>query len=518
MPDATYTLLVDWDNNGVFTGTGEDVSSRIQHLEWSRGRDRASQLTGRSIASRLTAILDNRSGDYSSFNTSSPIAGNIKPGRKVRLQGGSGSFPYTFPIVFNDKSQFNGYLESLKPLPSLHGAHKVVLEAEGPLGHFGGNEVRRGMQTSVATGTEMKAILDAEGVPTDASPFDAGQTTMTRSWFDRQRLVSILRQIEVTEGGFVLENKDGEIAFEDRHHRMTGTPHTTSQATFSDASGAARAYTDPQQIDPVPFIFNDFEAVVQLYTVGSLATLWTLAETGSASPLLAVGESKTFWATYPNPDSGTDAFGVDAWTTPVSTTDYTANTQSGGGGTDRTSDVGVAVTKFGEAMKITLTNNHASDPIYITLLQSRGTPITRDDPIRINEEDSTSQTDFGKRTWPSKAKFIPDSQEALDWAKYNLSIYKDPVPYLQLTIIANRSHNELVEALTREISDRVTIVANNSANLGINEDFYIEAEKHMVTNYGKLHRTTFMLSPVSAFGGFWALDVGDLDGNTRLAY
>ena len=55
MVKPRYQLLVDWNNDGDFLDTGEDVSARVARLEWQRGRDNASTLTGRSISGKLTA-------------------------------------------------------------------------------------------------------------------------------------------------------------------------------------------------------------------------------------------------------------------------------------------------------------------------------------------------------------------------------------------------------------------------------------------------------------------------------
>ena len=515
MPLATYTLQVDWNDDGDFADTGEDVTARLLHLEWERGRDYASQLTGRSISGKLRAVLLNTSGDYSSFNTSSPIAGNIVPGRKVRLDGGTGSFPYTFPIVFNDKPHFVGFLDKLTPVPNVSGRDVAILEAWGPLGYLNQKHVSVAMKTNVATGTSIGDILDDAGWPSGDRAIDPGLTTMTRFWVDRQRTMSALRLVEETEGGFVWEAKNGDISFDDRHNRLT-SPHTTSQATFTDAAGGARVYSRIKQSDPHKALFTEFEATIQLYDVGSLATLWTHPEAGSASPLLAPGESRRFIAQFPNPDASAAAFAVDAWTTLVSTTDYTANTASDGSGTDRTASVGVsAESKLAEVYFFTLTNNHASNPIYITLLQARGTPVDRRDPVRVLAEDTT--TKFGERTYPNPSRFLPDSAEGQAWADYNLSIYKVPIPILEIWFMANRSHNHLVEALVRDIGDRVTLVGTNSAGLGINEDFFIEHEKHVV-NKNRHHWVRWQLSPASGYSNFWILDTSELDTETVLAY
>jgi hypothetical protein len=286
--------------------------------------------------------------------------------------------------------------------------------------------------------------------------------------------------------------------------------------TLSDAPASGQvSYSSVRQLDPLPFIFNEFEAEVQTYTVGSSSVLWTLSEAGASSPLLTPGESRDFWARYPTPDSPTDAVAVDAWVTPVANTDYTANSASDGTGTDLTSDVAVSVSKFAQTMKITLTNN-GSQSAYVTLLQARGTPVTKDDPIKIRREDTTSQAAYGERTFVSRSPFIPDSSEADSWARYNLAIYKDPIPILRVRFAANDEVN-LNQALQREVSDRVTVVATGNAGLGINEDFFIEAIRHNIRR-GGLYWVEWDLSPVSGYSGFWVLGTSELGTGTVLGY
>ena len=167
-------------------------------------------------------------------------------------------------------------------------------------------------------------------------------------------------------------------------------------------------------------------------------------------------------------------------------------------------------------MDITLTNN-GTVTAYITKLQARGTAISADDPASIKQEDATSQTAFGKRTWPSKTKFIPDTGEALDWADFNLSIYKDPTAVLQLSFFANRDTASLNEMLDRDISERVTVVAENNADLSIDRDFFIEGVRHQISA-NRLHQVTYLLSDAVQFSDFWVLNTSALGTSTRLAY
>jgi hypothetical protein len=507
---ASYKLQVDWANDGSWTGTGETIDmGRVRDITCSFGRDRASQLTGRSKAGTLRAVLDNRSGDYNQFNSDSPIYGNILPGRPVRLLGTS--------TTQSDQAIWQGYLVRITPQVFLGGDATAILEATGPLGQINLDQIEVPMVTSQRTDQVVDDILDAAGWGAGSSyrTLDTGKTTISRYWKSSTYTVPALQEVESTEGGFIREGKNGKIIFDNRHHRLAGVG-LTSQATYSDASGAARVYSGLTMDDPLPHIFNIFETDVQTYTTASVAVLWTLSETGASSPPIAPGVARTYIARYPTTASANNARGVALWTTTAATTDMLANSAADGSGDNLTSSVAIGVSKSSETMEITLTNN-ATATAYITKLQARGTGITADDPASIKQEDATSQTAFGKRTWPSKTKFIPDTGEALDWADYNLSIYKDPTAVLQLSYWANRDTNSLNEMLDRDISERVTVEAENNADLSIDRDFFIEAVRHQISA-NRLHQVTYLLSDAVQFSDFWVLNTSALGTSTRLAY
>jgi len=520
MSVATYRLEVDWDNSGSFddvafpltfpvTWAGQVSPDRIRSISCGFGRDRASQLTGKSKAGTLKALLDNRSGDYSSFNTSSPLYGKVLPGRPVRLLATSDA---QSKVVI-----WQGYLSKITPMAHTGGDSTALLEAHGPLKQVNLDKIQVEMVTDQRTDQVIDDILDAAGwgSGSDYRSLDEGQTTISRYWADGTFTVPALFEVASTEGGFIREGKAGQIIFDDRHHRLSGAA-LVSQATFSDADGASLPYTGIVQDDYLPHIFNIFSTEIHGYTTGSVAVLWTLSETGASSPSISPGVARTFIARYPTSVSANDAMGVGTWTTTAATTDMIANSAADGSADNLTSDIGIAVSKSSETMEITLTNN-GSVTAYITKLQARGTGITADDPATIKEEDATSQTAFGKRTWPSRTKYIPDTAEALNWARFNLGIYKDPTPTLKLTYIANRDQTSLDEMITRDVSDRITVVANNNANLGLSGGFFVEAISHKISA-DRTHQVQYLISDAVQFSDFWVLDTSALGTSTRLAY
>ena len=505
MPTATYQLVVDWNADGVFTAAGENITGRLLNCDWQRGRDFASQLQGRSVAGELTARLDNRSGDYSSFLTTGPLYGSMLPGRKIKLRT-------TAPTAVD---LWTGYLETITPINDVKGYPQVELRGIGALGRINQQEVSVPMVTTMLTGSVIGTILTRAGWAAADSSLSTGDTTIDRFWSDQVQTILALRKVEEAESGFIYEGASGNIIFHNRHRRMV-TPYTTSQGTFTDGTGSL-LYRGLNQEDPLQYIYNDFRASVQTYSTLATGTLWAMQATGTVRPQVLTGEASTLWANYPNPTSTIGAIGVDTWVTPTSTVDYKMFSDTDGTGTDLTTAISAAFTKFGNSMKMVFTNTGTID-CYVTLLQARGVALLANDPVTISKEDATSQTSYGQRRFPTEPAFIPNLSEADNWCRFNLSVYKDPVPILTLTVDANRNSSLLTQVLIREISDRITVVATGSrAKLGIGEDFFVETMHHHLAK-GNIHTVTYSLSQAKGYSDFWVLDFAALGTQTRLAY
>jgi hypothetical protein len=523
MATGTYILAVDWNNDGDFSDSGENITARTMNLEWKRGNDYASQLVGKVVAGTLNATLNNVSGDYSTFNTSSPLTGNLLPGRKVKLTGNDGSTTRTL---------WQGFLESIQPVPSANGANLARLTAIGPLGYLNKFEVSTAMFVSKKAGELIGEILDAAGWDDDARDLDTGIVEFPRFWCQSTKTLKALRLVEETETGLLEESPDGKIVYRDRHARSTDAKSVASQATYSDANAAALAYSHISQIDPLKFIYNELRANLQLHSgawvVGESSlgvqtelasdpeVLWTYPEVGSNSPSIEAGATRTFVAQYPSSGSANTARAVDFWQNLTATTDYLANDSADGTGTNRTANITVTLTKRAQSMDIALENGHSAT-VYITKLQAQGNPVTAKDNFEVTASDSTSQTTFGKRTYPHPGKFVPNASEAQDWADFHIAAWKEPVPLLKLTLVGNRSTATLTDIMSRDISDLVTVTANNDTGLGINEGFFVEAVHHQL-DAELNHRATMTLSQSSGYAGFWVLGSSSLDNATRLAY
>ena len=169
-------------------------------------------------------------------------------------------------------------------------------------------------------------------------------------------------------------------------------------------------------------------------------------------------------------------------------------------------------------MAITLANSATGADAYLTKIQARGTAVSTKNPCIVRAIDTASQTAHGERKYVAKTQFIPTTSEAQDWCDYQMSIYGSPIEILTMTINSSDDDNRF-QALVRDISDRITVVASNDTQMGINADFFIENEKHTVSDGGTKHVTVWRLSPASGgYSQFWVLGTSVLGTSTVPAF
>lgn len=525
MANTNYNLYVDWNNDGDYADSNENIGSYVQQLNWDRGRDWANNLTGDSVSGTLRALLRNTTGIFSPFKSDGALFGNLVPGRKVSLQMGAGSFAYTFPFLMN-QTVWTGFVKSIVPFPSLQGGDFAILEAIGSLGYLNQKTVKVAPQTDRNTGTAIGDILDATGWGASDRDLDTGNTTIKRFTIPADtKTIDALRMVENSENGFVSETKDGKIKFEKRQARQIDTTATTSQATLSDATSTSNfSFSRIEQQDSIRNIFNEITVNIKNYQTETGADIvWIHAETGSDSPAIPSGQTRIYRAFFPQLNSDTmqsiytSADSINAWTSTATTTDVLANTSADGSGSNATSDLTIANVKTANFMDITLTNGNAST-VYITKLQARATVTSSLDDTQITASDSASETAFGKRIHDSIAPFVPNSEEGFQWCQYNLVKFKDPLQILSVTIPANRNNTTLSNVMTLDISERITLDAHTKTGLlSADKDFFIENESHFVDS-NKTHTVVYALSPVSSIGKFWVMGVSLLEDETYIGY
>jgi hypothetical protein len=464
MSIATNALHVDWDDNGLYTGTGEDVTARVlpdRGLTCERGKDQIRSLSP-PMAGSLDASLDNRSRDYSPENGASPLVGKLVPGHKVRLRA-------TFSAVTYDL--FTGTLDDLPQHPEL-GARAVDLPCLGSLSRLKGVKVSTALYQNVRTDQALGYLLDAAGWPAGDRVLSAGKTTLLWWWCDDADAFEMAVTLLNTEGpgASLYEDGQGRIVFEDRHYRLTQARCTTSQATIRD-SGAEPLHTGPFAYNPgLKDTVTRATARVNVRTVGALDVAWQLGQDIS----LGASQSFTFRATTGDPVTGAVA--------PVAGTDYTVLIGSVASvALDRTSGAGITVTITAGASGATVRG-----------LQLRAQKLTAQASDIVSAPVTPAprvERGYTPALWPEVQPNV-----AQDLCDAIVRAYKDARPTVSLTL-EGASATMMTHLLSREISDRVTAV---EAQTGLNADLFVERIARAVDLAGSRHRATLGLEKVTA--------------------
>lgn len=479
-----YSVKVDWNKDGDFSDAEETISAVVFGFSIDRGRDQAWEL-GKSRASVAEILVDNVSKKYSPENSGSPIYGKVKPGRPVRIVALEDGV--TYPL-------FIGTIENFKLRPGID-QRTVLFYAEDGLIQMRTQKVYTPVYESITTGAAIGHILDAIGWSESKRIIDTGQTTLLYWWAWDETARQAISKLEAVELGLFYLDEEENAVFEDRHHRLKGA-HLTSQETYDPDN---RIYHDFGYDVGIRNIFNQAIANILKYTEGEITVLWTLDET----PCLAPGEVRSWRAVFM--DSAVDLV------TPVESTDYIANSQSGGGGDDLSTNISIEITKLSQGADLAVTNNGAV-AAYLTTLQVRG-KLLSSLTSSYKADNEASQTDFGKRTYPLASSIIPTEPIAKDYCDFVVSRYGAQVPSIKLKIW-NATAADLVEIFARRVSDRITI---KNDELGLNDEFFIHNIKHTISKQGRLHEMQIACERASS-ELYWVLGTSKLGTETKLAY
>ena len=186
---------------------------------------------------------------------------------------------------------------------------------------------------------------------------------------------------------------------------------------------------------------------------------------------LAANEVRQYTATNSDPFTGA--------ITPVAATDYTVSAGSlASGPLSRTSGASTGVTLTAGASGATVTG-----------LQLRAQLATVDYTTLVaNTVDaSASITKFGRQVYALDTRAEIAVNVGQDLTNAIVGLYQNPRPTVSFTV-SNGHTDRLTQCLSRQISDRITIVESQTV---LNADFFIERIEHQILSAGLHHLTAF---------------------------
>lgn len=509
-----WSLLVDWDNDGFFDGTNE--AELMVDFSLSRGRDHFIAPNGQGFekyqAGKCSVTLDNTDGRYNPFNTSSPLYPYVAPGKSVRIAVKNGSAGTDYSLMrgkIADIQPYNNRGRRLVKIDIIDG-QQFLADRTVKIGLRQGN-YPFGISDSInTTGYWVDLILERANWPENEWPVDYydylidynGQleegstenffTQLAYAWFWNKNAMEAVRELEDTELGTFLHDRNGNARFLSQHF-------TYDDVTAIDESQILKDISIPQ---PWESLRNRIEINVnqiKLHEIdgilgGGLGSelLWSIGDVNENAIFIRSDSSFTVdaqfrWQNFNNivPDN---IF-----------IDFEVRTVSNGTGTDLSSQCILTISEIGNGATITLQNTSAFTG-YIVDLSIYGDAIYADYESLAIAEDEDSINTYGSRVFRLKSPWMQAPDHAESAADFLLENLKDPAPFPEIKI-ENRPTVQFPLDLY------VNAIWLTSDELGINKIYRIGKIQHdWLGENGQATLTTLKLEPYFAVDAPIVLD------------
>lgn len=301
-------------------------------------------------------------------------------------------------------------------------------------------------------------ILVSLGFGSSQYELDTGINTIAFGWFDKDKSAGRrIRDICEAEEAHFYQDENGILRFENRDH-YANYPHQTVQRTIDPSDILS------DEADESTRIINRAIIIAKPRKVDdSTGVVWTSADIPSVPP----SSSITIWPAFYDDQGGQNKLPVKEITTPASTTDYVANSQEDGGGSDLTSDISIDVTNFVESAKMVITNSNVSTTAYLTTLQLRGKAARVTQAIQAVSEDANSINKFEAQEYSYQNDLIQDRTIAQTIADNLKNKYKDPLSRRRIRI-PGIPHLQLKDLISVISADAENLIPNPSFEVNLN--------------------------------------------------
>ena len=476
-------MRIDWGNQ-FYASSHSDVYSRIiGGIRCFRGKNTASAVLGRSQAGTMSFDLENDDGLYDDENPDSDLAGLIRPGIQVQLRNG------VSPL-------WTGVLDSIPTKIKRGGNNTARVTAHGVLSTAQEATVSGGSLTAESTAQAFIELCVKGDVPYESPQPEPGDAYIMSRWWEVGTLQQALHVLEDTEGGFIFEDREGELGFHLAPYRSERTVSKTFVVGTPSTDDEIEIDGDPRKLTAVKDVHNVVQGNVRQFQTRNDETVYQ-----SEIPIpIALGGRLDLVSVYP---VGSGA--VSELNSLVDGTDWTANTASDGSGTDRTSRIGVDIElmDFNE-VHITIaygTGSGFDSTLYVRGLTIFGSVLTISTPLQVTREDTVSKQRYRPKTRSLRNTWIRSVADMENRADAILDVLASPERRLELTYLVE----DWATFLALDLSDRVHLVLDN-----LESDAFIESIKLDIRRGGAYYSTlNLSLTESLAAAPAFADDTGD---------
>lgn len=450
-----YSVTIDWDESGIPTGTGEDVTEQVldRGISVRYGRDQQRQLSPTAIGSAGFSLC-NVDREFSPENEDSPLFGNLGPARPVSISASYGG---------NEYSLHNGHVDGFE-IRADRSDRSVDISSLDGLSDLQGFILSTSVYEALRTGQLIDIILDEIGwtAPRDLDP---GATHVAWWWAENENAFDAVNRLIQSEGppSIAYVAPDGTFVFRDRHHRILDERSLDSQAFFSAEEITCETPAVTGLDYTAPFVYQTgLRDIIN-------SVRFDIEQRTPDLGLTAVWESEISYTIGDGETILVNALGTNPFIEAVAPVEGTDFVQISGGGVvtatlSRTS---------GQAVVVRLTSTGGSATISELQLRARAIPIFN--RIQVEARDSTSISQHGTRSFPGSVPWA-NLHDAAAIATLIVGNFSGRRPIAQIRVVA-QDEDHLLEIFNRTISDRVTI---RNGELGLFNDFFIEQVAHTI--------------------------------------
>ena len=145
---TSWTIAIDWDRNGDFSGEHDDITQRVLYAEWFVGMQRPYQLT--ADGSTLVMRLNNADRRFSPENSAGPLSGKLVPLRPVKIESHAGT---------TTRTHWSGWIAMILPFGGKKGNRQVDIIAHGAMQFLKATETKIELQENQRSDQIIDALV-----------------------------------------------------------------------------------------------------------------------------------------------------------------------------------------------------------------------------------------------------------------------------------------------------------------------------------------------------------------------
>lgn len=506
-----YVVQIDFNRNELYAHAKSDITAYVRSATYSYGQSQPYQQV--APTARMSLVVDNANGNFNPENTSATFYGLWKYGLLGRIV----MVYYDNAEVLQSRILFAGVLVNIAPSTDEYSPNPTaLLEFEDASKMLLDSEVQFPLTQLADTGNALVLWARLAGLPFPyphrywmvgiAGSSELGVSTKlmdSRSLASIQVGATIMRWLGdahdrgggVNGSQFVNDIVAAEMGGRFWYHAPATGYYFRNRNAYVSLPAPTVVLANEILSDPPP-VYRYFEGLTNRVDVAFTPRQlqWgniTVYETTRGIRVPA-GETRTITATFSDPDDKNANVAASGIRLPMPYTDYTANTNEFGGGSDRTNQLVLGLEIYAQKAVISATNTGV-DTLYVTWLrlQSDVWVAKLYNTEIVTERDPVSIAAHGEHRARYDVRMLDNLEEAKDYAERILQRYAYPIGRFEQVSTYLHVENNIMPYTVDQI-----IGISHPLDDVAGKKYRVAGERAQIDAIAGTHLQTWVLEPV----------------------